>query len=104
MLPSLIAPVARAPRDSGHTLTMADAIDIWIARWLRVKRMELCRRYGCDPRRLYEIWGEERFIGSRQKALVVFLERHPELKDRIDTGRHKRIARTPPPTQLALFD
>jgi len=33
-----------------------DAVDIWIARWLRVRRKELVARYGCDPRRLYEIW------------------------------------------------
>ncbi len=42
--------IARRP------LTEADAVDIWIARWLRIRRKDLVRRYGCDPRRLYEIW------------------------------------------------
>ncbi len=42
--------VARRP------LTEEDAVDIWVARWMRVPRKELLRRYACDPRRLYEIW------------------------------------------------
>jgi hypothetical protein len=33
-------------------LSEADAIDIWIARWLRIRRKDLIARYGCDPRRL----------------------------------------------------
>ena len=41
-------------------LTEDDAIDVWIARWLRIRRIDLVRRYGCDPRRLYEIWEERR--------------------------------------------
>ena len=45
-------------------LAEADAVDIWIARWLRVRRKELVARYACDPRRLYEIWEEKRFFGS----------------------------------------
>ena len=31
----------------------------------------LLARYGCDPRRLYEIWEEKRFAGSRDKALAL---------------------------------
>lgn len=89
---------------NGRPLTMADAVDIWIARWLRVRRTELCRRYGCDPRRLYEIWGEERFVGSRERALIVFAERHPGLETRVDTGRHRRIPRAIPDAQLGLFE
>ena len=50
--------IARRP------LTEADAVDIWIARWLRIRRKDLVRRYGCDPRRLYEIWEETRFAGA----------------------------------------
>lgn len=85
-------------------LTEADAIDIWIARWLRVRQCDLVRRYACDPRRLYEIWEETRFAGSRAKALDVFRERHPRLMDRVDPGAHKRVAsRTMHPDQLTLF-
>ncbi len=90
--------VARRP------LTEADAIDIWIARWLKVRRSDLVRRYGCDPRRLYEIWEETRFAGSRSQALKAFHERFPKLRDRLDPGAHRRISRAPSPDQLALFE
>jgi hypothetical protein len=97
-VPSCPPAVARRP------LTEADAVDIWIARWLRVRRKELIRRYGCDPRRLYEIWEEVRFAGSRAKALEAFHERFPSLIDRLDPGPHRRISRAPHPDQLSLFE
>ena len=65
-------PLARQP------LTEADAVAIWIARWLRIRRKDLVRRYGCDPRRLYEIWEGERFPDARAKALELFEARYPE--------------------------
>ena len=85
-------------------LTEADAIDIWIARWLRIRPRDLIRRYGCDPRRLYEIWQEDRFPGSRAKALDAFRARHPALSDRIDPGPHVRLSKARHPDQLSLFD
>lgn len=85
-------------------LTEADAIDIWIARWLRIRPKDLIRRYGCDPRRLYEIWQEERFPGARGKALAAFRMRFPTLADRIDPGPHLRVSKAAHPDQLALFD
>lgn len=85
-------------------LTEADAIEIWIARWLKIRRRDLIQRYGCDPRRLYEIWQEERFAGSRAKALDAFASRFPWLTDRIDPGPHVRIPRAPHPDQLTFFD
>ena len=86
-------------------LEEADAVDIWIARWLRVRRKELLTRYGCDPRRLYEIWEEKRFAGSRDKARALFAERYPALADRIDYGRHRTVPRKPPAElQPGLFD
>ncbi len=91
--------VARRP------LTEADAIDIWIMRWLRIRRKDILARYGCDPRRVYEIWEGAKFPASQQRALAVFAERYPTLADRIDFGRHKRIPlRSIDPNQLALFD
>ena len=93
------SPAAKRP------LAEADAVDIWIARWLRIRRKELLARYGCDPRRLYEIWEEKRFVGSRDKARAIFIERYPGLVDRIDYGRHRTIPRKPPAElQLGLFD
>lgn len=97
-----LLPVGQPARRS---LTEADAIDIWIARWLRIRRKDLLIRYGCDPRRLYEIWEEKRFPGSRAKALALFHERHPGLADRVDFGLHRRIPRAvPPELQPGLFD
>jgi hypothetical protein len=90
---------------TGRPLTEQDAIDIWIARWLRVRRKDILLRYGCDPRRLYEIWEQQRFAGSRDKALAEFRARFPGLTDRVDFGPHRRIPRRPPSDlQPCLFD
>ena len=86
-------------------LTEGDAVAIWIARWLRVRRKDILARYGCDPRRLYEVWQGERFPASREKALAQFAERYPSLVDRVDFGRHRRISRAvPADLQPSLFD
>ncbi len=88
-----------------RSLAEADAIDIWIARWLRIRRKELVARYACDPRRLYEIWEEKRFPGSRDKARALFAERYPSLVERIDYGLHRRVLRgVPADLQPGLFD
>lgn len=84
-------------------LTEDDAVAIWIARWLKVRPSELVKRYGCDPRRLYEVWEETRFPGSRKRALTEFQARFPGLKERIDPGPHRRIPATVHPDQLSLF-
>lgn len=90
-------PVARRP------LTEDDAVDIWIARWLRTRPIDLRRRYACDPRRLYEIWEETRFPGSRARALDEFRARFPGLEARFDPGPHRRIPLATDPSQLSLF-
>ncbi len=87
-----------------HPLTEDDAIDIWIARWLRIRPVDLQRRYACDPRRLYEIWEETRFPGSRASALAEFQRRFPGLEPRFDPGPHRRIPTAPHPDQLSLCD
>jgi hypothetical protein len=84
------------PRPAPHRLTEADAVDIWIARWLRIRRKDLIARYGCDPRRLYEIWEGKRFPGSRAKALAAFARLHPRLAERVDFGLHRTIPRSAP--------
>ncbi len=102
--PDLIASPPAPPRPP-RALSEADAIDIWIARWLRVRRRDLLARYACDPRRLYEIWQGERHPASRKKAIALFAERYPGLVDRIDYGRHRRVPRAlPPDIQPSLFD
>lgn len=80
-------------------------MEIWIARWMRVRRKDLMARYGCDPKRLYEIWWGERFPGSRAKAEAEFRSRHPSLVERTGFG-YRRIPRAlskPDGTQLDLF-
>ncbi len=102
-VPLLTAASIRVPETARRALTEADAIDVWIARWLRIRRKDLLLRYGCDPRRLYEIWEGTRFPGSRAKALALFEERHPGLADRIDFGSHRRIPRKPAPELQPSF-
>lgn len=102
-------PISSLPRQRPSSvlrgLTEADAIDIWIARWLRIRRKDLVARYGCDPRRLYEIWEGVRFAGSRTKAQARFADLYPGLVDRVDFGLHRRIPRAiPPELQPGLFD
>jgi len=92
------------PALARRPLTESDAIDIWIARWLRIRQKDLVRRYACDPRRLYEIWQGERFADARRKALEVFESRYPNLLDRVDFGPHRRVPRDVHEGQLALFD
>ena len=94
----------RASVPERHPLTEADAVDIWIARWLRIPRRDLISRYGCDPRRLYEIWEEARFPGARAKAEEQFAARYPFLLGRIDFGAHRRFPRGIHPDQLTLFE
>jgi hypothetical protein len=93
------------PAVCNHPLTEKDAVDIWIARWLRVRRADLLKRYNCDPRRLYEIWEGARYPASRERALRIFAERYPTLLDQVDMSRHRRLPlRATSPDQLRLFD
>lgn len=84
-------------------LTEADAVDIWIARFLRVRPKDLVRRYACDPRRLYEIWEETRFAGTRAQALALLKQRYPGVEGRFDPGPHRRISNEADPRQMSLF-
>jgi hypothetical protein len=84
-------------------LSEADAVDIWVARWLKIPRKAILARYGCDPRRLYEIWEGTRFPASRDKAFEHLRLAFPTLVERIDPGLHRRISRLPHPDQLSLL-
>jgi hypothetical protein len=100
---TLSPPVPHSASD--RPLTEADAVDIWIARWLHVRRKEILVRYGCDPRRLYDIWEGKRFASSRAKALEKFATIHPGLDGRVDTSHHRRIPRPGPAEgQAMLFE
>ncbi len=96
---------AAPPRAPKRALSEDDAVEIWLARWLNVRRKDIVRRYGCDPRRIYEIWEGIKHPAARDKALERFRAEFPGLVDRVDFGGHKRIPRDGPhPDQLQLFD
>jgi hypothetical protein len=92
---------------AARPLTEADAVEIWIARWLRVRPKALAARYGCDPRRLYEIWWGERFPASRAMAEASFRGRFPGIVERTSFG-YRRIpaiaGKAEEQRQLRLFD
>jgi hypothetical protein len=95
---------APPPAIARRALTEEDAVDIWLARWLNIRRIDLVRQYGCDPRRLYEIWAGERFPAARAKALEIFQARFPGLQGRVDFGPHRRVSREAHPGQMSLFE
>ena len=92
-----------ASRPADRPLSETDAIDIWIARWLQVRRKDILARFQCDPRRMYDIWEGKRFPSSREKALKVFADRYPGLDGRVDTSHHRRIPRPGPVEGQALL-
>jgi hypothetical protein len=100
-------PSSSLPATEPRVLTEADAVEIWIARWLRVRPKSLLLRYRCDSRRLYEIWWGERFPGSRAKAETLFRERYPGMVERTSFG-YRRIpavaCKSEGHRQLKLFD
>lgn len=103
----LLTAMVAGPTTANHAATRlkeADAVEIWIARWLRVPLKTLVGRYNCDSRRLYEIWWGERFPGSRTKAEDLFRMRYPGLADRTSYG-YRRIPRDRPGEgQMGLFE
>ena len=87
-------------------LSEKDAVEIWIARWLRLRPKHLAEQYNCDTRRLYEIWWGQRFPGSRRKAEQAFRDRYPGSVERTGFGykRIPRVAAEEERTQLKLFE
>ncbi len=101
--PDNAEPKAAIPPPS-RALTEADAIELWLARWLKTPRKVILARYACDARRIYEVWEGLRFPGSRAKALDRLRELHPALPTQIDISHHRRIPRGTHPSQLSLFE
>lgn len=105
--PNLLVPTVCDTSTSNRAPTRlreSDAIEIWIARWLRLPLKVLVGRYQCDSRRLYEIWWGERFPGSQAKAEAEFRNRYPGLADRTSYG-YRRIPRDRPGEgQLGFFE
>jgi hypothetical protein len=91
--PATPAPIIRDIRPT--RLSAKDAIDIWLAHWLKIPHGQIIQRYNVDARRIYEVWWEEAFIGSRQTAWAKLLADHPERATSIDNGRLPRFERHP---------
>ena len=88
-----------------RALTETDAVDIWIARWLRVRPKDLVARYNCDNRRLYDIWWGEAFPAARGRAEKLFAERYPDAVERTAFGyRRIPLGKHQDPRQPGLFD
>lgn len=104
-LSTFLEPLPLKHRGPVRSLSEADAVDIWIARWLQIRRKDLLARYGCDPRRLYEVWAGVKHPAARSKALELFQKQYPSLIDRVDFGRHRPVPRNiDNPDQLSLFE
>ena len=104
ILTDLSAVMPPSDRPPVKALTEADAVDIWIKRWLRIRVTDIRKHYGCDSRRLYEVWEESKFPRARAKAETLFRQRYPTIVDRIDYGPHRRISKDDHPDQLGLFE
>lgn len=97
--------LATLGRAKSGRLSTEDAINIWIARWLRIRRKDIRARFACDPRRLYDIWEEVSHSGSRDRAEALFRERYPMLAGATDFSRHRRFPKAGAgEAQLGLFD
>jgi hypothetical protein len=96
--------LVQAPKPAVKSLTETDAVDIWIKRWLKIRVTDIQKLYGCDSRRLYEVWEQTKFPAARAKAETLFRQRYPTIVDRIDYGAHKRISKDESPNQLGLFE
>jgi hypothetical protein len=105
-VPTLVPTLVQVlpPPPAVKALKEGDAIDIWISRWLRIRVTDIRRRYGCDSRRLYEVWEQTKFPAARAKAEVLFRQRYPTIVDRIDYGAHVRVSKEDSPDQLGLFE
>jgi hypothetical protein len=94
-------PSAPHPR---RALSEADAVEIWIGRWLRIRPIDLAQRLQCSPDQFYPIWWGKAFPASRSRAERVFRERFPAAVDRTAFG-YRRIPVGPQadPRQGSLF-
>lgn len=58
-------------------LTNEDAVEIWVRMWLGEEKHAIILDFEQNPARVYEVWWEEGFIGSREIAEESFRTRYP---------------------------
>ncbi len=74
---------------STHKLSLEEAIQIWILRWLGEQKQAIILRFGQNPLRVYEVWTEETHKGSREIAMKRFKKLHPKLAKTTDFSPHQ---------------
>lgn len=85
-------------------ITAVEAVKAWVLRAYGCKVRDICNRFDVDPRRLYEVWEELEFKGSRQKAVELFERKFPKLKSegRFEVHRPRYVRAIKSGEQLAL--
>jgi hypothetical protein len=73
-----------------NQLSSDDAVQIWIRRWLGHQAQDIQIDYRVSPFRVYEVWGEEKFRGSRGVAKREFLKLYPGLEQHVDFSPHRK--------------
>lgn len=64
------------------------AIEIWKSRWLGFGVQSLVEQYKKSPFRFYEVWSEEKNVGTRAVAWEQFKSEFPEQAKHVDPTPH----------------
>jgi hypothetical protein len=87
-------------------LDFGKAIQLWIDRENGVPCKRIVAMYNIDPRRAYEVWKEEKFVGSREvaleKAKLLFPNKSSEQLMRVHTEKFRVVSKDP--RQSDLFE
>ncbi len=86
--------------------TDRQAKDIWKARWRGVKVQTLIKEYGENTYRFYEVWKEEKNMGTRLAAYEELKLEDPKLAASINPLPHKQTSQVidvPHSAQLDMF-
>lgn len=59
-------------------LTKHEAAKSWVLRECGWKKRDIQARFNVDPRRLYDVWEEKTHLGSRQRAIEIFIRMFPD--------------------------
>jgi hypothetical protein len=103
LCPADVAFRSSSPTIVRRPLTETDAVDIWIARWLKIAAAGPVRHMRATRAGSAEIWEEAR-SGRPRQGLGAFPARYPFLLDRVDFGPHRRIARRRTPTSSSCSE
>ena len=69
-----------------HQLTFDDAVGTWLRLWKGEFKNRIAAAYDVNVWRLYEVWREEKHVGSREVALRQLAKTDPKLAEQAATG------------------